>query len=84
MDKLRGDRIILSKNDQDAGGVHHSIPSSWIQSVDAQKVMLEKTAEQAQAAWRAEREQQALFGSREDDNDRYDTSSSTYEKGRYR
>lgn len=61
VDKLRGDRIILTKNDKDAGGVHHSIPSSWIKSVDAQKVTLEKTADQAHATWRAEREQQALL-----------------------
>lgn len=63
VDKLRGDRIVLTKSDQDAGGVHHSIPSSWIKSVDAQKVTLEKTADEAHAAWRAEREQNAMFGS---------------------
>lgn len=73
VDKLRGDRIILTKTDQDAHGVHHSIPSSWIKSVDASKVTLEKTAAQAQDAWRAEREQGALFGER--DNDRGGWSS---------
>ncbi|WP_375196361.1 DUF2171 domain-containing protein [Sphingobium sp.] len=83
VDKLRGDRIILTKNDQDAGGVHHSIPSSWIQSVDAQKVTLEKTADQAQAAWRTEREQQALFGSSDDDGSSGYRSSS-YQTNRYR
>lgn len=67
VDKLRGDRIILTKNDEDAGGVHHSIPSSWIKSVDAQKVVLEKTVDQAHAAWRIEKEQQSLFGN-DDDN----------------
>lgn len=65
VDKLRGDRIILTRNDQDAGGVHHSIPSSWIKSVDATKVTLEKTAAEAQDAWRTEREQNALFGDRD-------------------
>lgn len=70
IDKLRGERIILTKNDQDAGGVHHSIPASWIKSVDAQKVTLEKTADEAHAAWRAEREQQAMFGSEGGDSDR--------------
>jgi hypothetical protein len=62
VDKLRGDRIILTKSDSDAGGVHHSVPCGWIKSVDAQKVTLEKTAEQAHTAWREEREQQAFFG----------------------
>lgn len=61
VDKLRGDRIILTKTDQDSGGVHHSVPSTWIRSVDAQKVTLEKTADEAHAAWRTEREQNALF-----------------------
>lgn len=28
VDKVRGDRILLTKNDRDAGGHHHSIPSS--------------------------------------------------------
>lgn len=67
VDKLRGDRIVLTRNDSDAGGVHHSVPCGWIQSVDAQRVTLEKTADQAQQAWRAEREQQAMFGNRDDD-----------------
>ncbi|PJG47398.1 SWFGD domain-containing protein [Sphingobium sp. LB126] len=84
VDKLRGDRIILTKGDQDAGGIHHSVPSSWIRSVDAQKVTLEKTAEETQAAWRTEHEQQALFGSRDEGDyaDRYRSTAS--EKGRYR
>ncbi|KFG92061.1 hypothetical protein BV98_000312 [Sphingobium herbicidovorans NBRC 16415] len=67
VDHLKGDRIILTKTDQDAGGVHHSVPSSWIKSVDAQRVTLEKTADQAHAAWRTEGEQNALFGERRED-----------------
>ena len=53
VDKVRGDRIILTKNDQDAGGRHHSIPSSWLQSV-AEKVTISKTAADAKAHWRDE------------------------------
>jgi hypothetical protein len=64
VDKVRGDRILLTKNDSDAGGHHHSIPSRWIQSVD-DKVMLRKTAAEAQAAWKDE-ERGALFGGRDD------------------
>jgi hypothetical protein len=67
VDKVRGDRVILTKTDRDAGGVHHSIPSSWINSVSADTVTLEKTAAQAQDAWRTEQERNALFG--EDDRD---------------
>ncbi|WP_022681232.1 DUF2171 domain-containing protein [Sphingobium bisphenolivorans] len=86
VDKLRGDRIILTKNDQDAHGVHHSIPSSWIRSVDAQRVTLEKTADEAQAAWRAEREQQAMFGNDDQSEtaDRYSGNSAWNTTGRYR
>ena len=34
VDKVRGDRIVLTKSDPDAGGRHHSIPSRWIDRVD--------------------------------------------------
>jgi hypothetical protein len=61
VDKVRGDRIILTKNDTDAGGHHHSIPSRWIDSVD-DKVTIRKTAQEAQSAWRDEERSGALFG----------------------
>jgi len=84
-DKLRADRIILTNSDTDPAAVHHSIPSSWIKSVDATKVTLEKSADEAQHAWRIEREQQALFGDRDDTRGTYGAGSSTnYEKSRYR
>ena len=60
VDKVRGDRIVLTKNDQDAEGKHHSIPSRWIQTVD-DKVTLSKTAEQAQQHWRDE-ERSGAYG----------------------
>ncbi|GKS02746.1 DUF2171 domain-containing protein [Sphingomonas aquatilis] len=66
VDKVRGDRIILTKNDPAAGGHHHSIPSSWLDSVDG-KVTLRKTASEAKAAWRDEERNGAMFG---DDRDR--------------
>ncbi|MFC3581593.1 DUF2171 domain-containing protein [Sphingomonas hylomeconis] len=61
VDKVRGDRILLTKNDVDAGGHHHSIPSRWIDSV-ADKVKVRKTAEEAKAHWRDEENNQALLG----------------------
>ena len=60
VDKVRGDRIILTKNDENAGGIHHSIPCSWIESVDEQ-VKVNKTAEEAMKAWRDEEQNRALF-----------------------
>lgn len=53
VDKVRGDRIILTKNDANADGRHHSIPSRWIQSVD-DKVVISKTADDAMRHWRDE------------------------------
>jgi hypothetical protein len=64
VDKVRGDRIILTKNDADAGGHHHSIPCSWLQSVEG-KVTLARTAAEAKAAWRDE-ERQPMFGEQQD------------------
>lgn len=60
VDKVRGDRIILTKSDPEAGGHHHSIPSRWIDSVDTQ-VKLRKTADEAKAHWRDEERSGALF-----------------------
>lgn len=61
VDKVRGDRIILTKNDDDAGGRHHSIPSNWLQSVD-DKVTISKTADDAKKHWRDEERSGAMFG----------------------
>jgi len=51
VDKVRGDQLILTRNDPAAGGRHHAIPSSWIQGV-GEKVMLNRSAEKARGAWR--------------------------------
>lgn len=61
VDHVRGDRILLTKSDKDAGGHHHSIPSSWINKVD-EKVHVRKTAAEAKQAWRDEEQNQGLFG----------------------
>ena len=67
VDKVRGDRVILTKNDADAGGRHHSFPSSWISSVD-DKVTISKTADDAKRHWRDEERSSALFGNDRDDS----------------
>ena len=61
VDKVRGDRILLTKNDPEAEGHHHSIPSSWIANVDT-NVTLSKTADEAKKHWRDEENNSALFG----------------------
>ena len=60
VDKVRGDRIILTRSDPNAGGIHHSVPCSWVESVEG-RVTLNRTAEQAIADWRDEDRNRALF-----------------------
>ena len=76
VDKVRGDRIVLTKSDTDAGGHHHSIPSRWIQTVDT-KVTLSKTAEEAKSHWRDEERNQAVLG-----NDQNRDQNSRSDEGR--
>lgn len=79
VDKVRGDRIILTKTDSDAGGHHHSIPSAWIDEVD-DKVKISKTADEAQRAWRDEEQRGAFFsdGDRESSSARYSRFSGAF------
>lgn len=65
VDKVRGDRIILTKSDPDSGGHHHSIPSRWIESVD-DKVHIRKSAGEAHDHWRDEERSGAFFGDDQD------------------
>lgn len=60
VDRVEDERIILTKNDQNAGGIHHSIPCAWIDDVD-DKVRVNKTADEAMHAWRDEDRSRALF-----------------------
>jgi hypothetical protein len=61
VDKVAGDRIILTKKDADAGGHHHSIPCSWITNV-GDKVEINKTADEAHKQWRDEENRSAFLG----------------------
>lgn len=81
VDKVRGDRILLTKNDADAGGRHHSIPSSWLVSVD-DKVTLSKTADEAKSAWRDEERNQAMFGYGDNERGNRDTQNRGNATGR--
>jgi hypothetical protein len=72
VDKVRGDRIILTKSDAEAGGHHHSIPCSWIKTV-SDKVEINKTAEEARRVWRDEERNSAFWGDRDRNRDREDS-----------
>lgn len=60
VDKVRADRIILTKSDPNAGGHHHSIPCGWVDKVE-DKVTINKTLEEATRQWRDEETSRALF-----------------------
>ena len=61
VDKVRGDRIILTRQGENAGGLHHSIPCGWVEKVEEQRVTLARTADEAFAEWRSEERSRALF-----------------------
>lgn len=60
VDKVAGDRIILTKSDPDSGGTHHSLSCSDIERVEGDKVVLDCTADEAKNRWRDESRGRAL------------------------
>lgn len=60
VDRVQGERILLNRKDEKAGGIHHSIPCSWIDHV-GDKVKLNITADEALRRWRTEGRSRALF-----------------------
>ncbi len=51
VDHVDGDRIKLTRNDPDAGGVHHYIPFNSIAGVDGNTVKLNLTAAEVKSTW---------------------------------
>ena len=60
VDRVTGDRIWLAGDDAQSGGHRHSIPVAWIDRVD-DKVRIERSRDDAMAAWRDEAERESLF-----------------------
>ena len=61
VDRVAGDRVILTKGDEESGGAHHSLMCTSIDRVEGDKVFLDMSAEQARERWRDESRQRALF-----------------------
>jgi hypothetical protein len=61
IDKIAGDRIILTKSDPQANGAHHSIGCTEIDRIEGEQIVLGCTAEQAMKRWRDEDRSRALF-----------------------
>jgi hypothetical protein len=61
VDRIAGDRIILTKSDPASGGAHHSLSCSELDRVEDNRAILGTTAEQAKLRWRDESRDRALF-----------------------
>jgi hypothetical protein len=61
VDKVAGDRIILTKSDPESGGAHHSLSCADIDRVEGDRVILDCSADQARDRWRDESRSRALF-----------------------
>lgn len=60
VDKVRGDRLILTKNDS-PDAQHHSVGCGMIDRVDGDRVILDKKADEAKALWGSEERDRALI-----------------------
>jgi len=54
VDHIEGDEIKLMKNDPQANGQHHYIPSDWIERIEGDEVCLKKSSSEARSEWRAD------------------------------
>jgi hypothetical protein len=61
VDRIAGDRIILTKSDPESGGHHHSISCAMVDRIDGDRVVLELDADKARERWRDDERQRALF-----------------------
>ena len=83
VDRVAGDRIILTKSDPESGGVHHSLSCADIASVEGDRILLAVDAEQAKQRWRDESRERALF-EREDQGEMGDRVLDRSFSGTYR
>ena len=51
VDHIEGNRIKLGKNDPQANGQHHYIPTDWIERVEGDQVYLRQKAQEARQQW---------------------------------
>ena len=60
VDRVAGDRIILTKSDPEAGGSHHSISCGTIDRIEENRVILDCSAKQARQNWRDDDRERSL------------------------
>lgn len=61
VERVAGDRIILTPSDPDAGGSHHSLSCTDIDRVEGNRLILETSADKAKERWRNDSRERALF-----------------------
>ena len=61
IDRVAGDRLILTRSDPQSGGVHHSLSCSDIDKIEDNRVILDCSADKARERWRDESRSRALF-----------------------
>ena len=61
VDRVAGDRIILTRSDPQSGGVHHSLSCADLDRVDGDRIILECSSDKARERWRDEDRERALF-----------------------
>lgn len=61
VDRVAGDRVILTRSDPESGGAHHSLSCSEIERIEGDRVILGCAADQAKLQWRDESRSRALF-----------------------
>ena len=54
VDHIEGDEIKLMKNDPQANGQHHSIPSDWVEKIEGDQVRLNTSSSEACSEWRSD------------------------------
>ena len=83
VDRVAGDRIILTRSDPESGGAHHSLSCADIDRVEGDRVILDCSADQAKQRWRDESRGRALF-EREDQGEMGDRALNRSFEGTYR
>ena len=83
VDRVAGDRIILTKSDAESGGAHHSLSCADLDRVEGDRLILDCSADQARERWRDESRSRALF-EREDQGEMGDRALNRSFPGTYR
>lgn len=61
VDRVAGDRIILTRSDQESGGAHHSLSCADVDRIEGDRVILDCSADDARKRWRDDNRSRALF-----------------------